>query len=128
VKQLDRAGSRAKAGNHAKAAAEAEALAADPKAAPSILYEAACGLALASAAAKPAEATAGSDLAAHYATRAVELLGRAAARGYFQEQARIDQLRKDSDLDPLRERPDYQQFAASLALSKKDPAPKEAKP
>jgi hypothetical protein len=53
-------------------------------------------------------------LAERYAARAVELLRRAAAAGYYRDPARAERLRQDDDLAPLRGRKDYQELLAEV--------------
>jgi tetratricopeptide (TPR) repeat protein len=101
--RLGRAGTLARAGKHAEASAEADALAGGKDASPRLLYDAACVYALASAAAD-------ASLGERYAARAVELLGRAIDRGYKDAK----HLQKDSDLDRLRPRPDFQKLLRRL--------------
>ena len=52
-------------------------------------------------------------LAERYAARAVELLGRARKAGYFANRYNLIVLNRETDLDPLRPRADFQ---AVLAL------------
>jgi hypothetical protein len=49
-----------------------------------------------------------------YAVRAVKYLQQAATAGYFKNAATIEHMEKDTDLDPLRTRPDYQNLLADL--------------
>ena len=61
-----------------------------------------------------------------YARSAVELLQRAAATCYFRDPKRIEQLAKDTDLGPLRQREDFKKLMQSLARPKeKAPAGKK---
>jgi tetratricopeptide (TPR) repeat protein len=48
--------------------------------------------------------------AEEYAARAVELLQKAKAAGLFKAAARIEEMRQDKDLDPLRQRQDFQKL------------------
>jgi hypothetical protein len=50
-----------------------------------------------------------------YADRALAMLRLAAARGF----ADLGRLRKDNDLDPLRQRPEFQQLLAELEAKPK---------
>ena len=85
-------------GRHAESANAADALAARwPKDADTV-YQCACVHALAAGAVKG-----GATLADHYAVRAVALLRQAADAGYKDSQT----LRKDQDLDALRDRDDF---------------------
>jgi serine/threonine protein kinase/tetratricopeptide (TPR) repeat protein len=54
------------------------------------------------------------DLAKSYADRAVEALRQAVAKGYKD----ADHLKKDPDLDPLRERDDFRQLLAELEAAR----------
>jgi tetratricopeptide (TPR) repeat protein len=53
-------------------------------------------------------------LAEKYAARSVELLQTAQAAAYFNNAANVEHMKKDSDLDPLRERADYKKLLADL--------------
>jgi hypothetical protein len=55
-----------------------------------------------------------SRLAEQYAARAVELLRHAQAADYFAHPTRLDKLKSDKDLDPLRSRPDFQKLLAGM--------------
>ena len=55
------------------------------------------------------------ELARGYAERALALLRLAMANGYKD----TDRLQKASDLDPLRQRPDFQQLLAELQTKKR---------
>ncbi len=104
-----RARSLARAGDHAKAVAEANALAETKDVTGNTLYDLACVCALASAAAKG-----DAKFQDQYATRAVELLRQAVAKGYKD----IDHLKKDDDLKALREREDFQKLVKELEVKK----------
>src|SRR5262249_41639359 len=78
--RLERAQTVARAGYHARAVLEAESLTRDPKAPGGTLYDAACVYGL-SAAAVMMDA----DLLEQYAQKALKLLRRAQASGYFWE-------------------------------------------
>jgi tetratricopeptide (TPR) repeat protein len=100
-------------GAHAAALAEAEEMAAGPKPDGGTLYNLACVVSLASAAAErdPRLSAPGrSALAEHCRRRALELLLRAHAVGAFATPEMLDTLRKDDDLAPLRGRDDFRQF------------------
>src|SRR5205807_1531000 len=49
-----------------------------------------------------------------YGMRAVALLHRAGAAGFFGQPAILQELRTDAEFDPLRTRADFQQFLAEL--------------
>jgi serine/threonine protein kinase len=102
---LQRARSWARAGDHARAVAEANALAGAKEAAGDTVYDLACVCAVA-AAAVPEDA----PLHDQYAARAVELLRQAVAQRY-KDAAR---LKKDQDLDALRDREDFRRLVAEL--------------
>jgi hypothetical protein len=76
------------------------------------LYDPACVYSLSSAAVKN-----DAKLVDRYATRAVELLRQAVAKGFKD----AEHLKKDTDLDPLRSRDDYKQLLQEL-----QPKPKQA--
>jgi serine/threonine-protein kinase len=63
-----------------------------------------------------ASAAAGPDAvrAEEYAHRAVALLGRAEAAGYFRQPGVLPQVRTDADLDPLRQRSDFRALMGRL--------------
>jgi serine/threonine protein kinase/tetratricopeptide (TPR) repeat protein len=97
----------------ARAAAAADLLADNAKGSDD-LYNAACGHALCvSLADKP-------EMKEKYAARAVELLRKAVAKGYKD----AAQMKKDADLDALRQRDDFQKLLADLEAA---PKPKENK-
>jgi serine/threonine-protein kinase len=113
----------AERGNHAGAAESGEKLAAlvPPKDQPSAktfnLYNAACLLSLASAAAAKDEDLAKAErlaLVDKYAARAVALLIEDRSLGYFKDPAEVAHMKKDTDLDPLRKRDDFKAFLREL--------------
>jgi hypothetical protein len=109
--RLSRADALARAGDHSRAAAEADDLS-RPASLPGLtLYNLACVQAL-NAASRPLPLRAKD--ADGYAAKAVDLLRRAANAGYFKNAKTLAHLHQDTDLDVLRERPDYQAFAATL--------------
>jgi hypothetical protein len=74
-------------------------------------YAAACVYARAAAqAAKEASPHTSSPRAKQYAQRAVALLGQAVQKGYTD----TAHMKKDADLDAVRQRPDFQQLLADL--------------
>jgi hypothetical protein len=115
--RLSRAIALAKLGKYDQAVAVAEELAGRPKADSIVVYPAACVLSLASAAAgrdagrAPAERQ---QLAERYAAAAVALLLRLQSQGYFQKTGNLAFMQEDKDLDPLRQRPDFQKLMAEL--------------
>jgi hypothetical protein len=80
----------------------------------SLLYNAACVYALLAAAVKD-----DAKLRERYAARAIVLLLQAKTAGFFKEPKQIEHFKKDTDLDGLRQRDDYQKFAAELAEESK---------
>jgi serine/threonine protein kinase/tetratricopeptide (TPR) repeat protein len=107
--RMRRALSRARAGKTAEAVAEAEALTKEARAPSYLLCNAACVYCVASAAvkedAKQREA---------YAGRAVALLRRAQAAGFFKDRANVEPLKKEPVLDVLRSREDFKKIVAEL--------------
>jgi hypothetical protein len=79
-----------------------------------VLYDAACIFSLASATVKEDV-----KLQERYAARAMELLRQAVQKG-FQD---VAHMKKDTDLDPLREREDFQKLIRELE-AKKPASPK----
>ena len=81
------------------------------------LYNAACLLSLASAAAAKDEDLAEADrvtLADKHAARAVALLVEDRTLGYFKDPAKVAHMKQDTDLDPLRDRDDFKQLVKEL--------------
>jgi eukaryotic-like serine/threonine-protein kinase len=103
---LERGLGLARAGLPAKAASEAEELLHVGKLDAWQLYDAACVFGL----------CAGGQPAAReqHAARAIELLRQAVAKGY----KNVAHMKKDSDLDALRGRADFQQLLAELEAKK----------
>jgi len=92
-------------GQHQKAIEEVSAVASRNNVSAETYFDAACVLALASAAVKDDP-----KLQDQYAARAVELLRQAVAKGYKD----IDRLKKDDDLKALRDREDFKKLLADL--------------
>jgi serine/threonine protein kinase/tetratricopeptide (TPR) repeat protein len=107
--QLDRDQGWVRAGRVAEAVADADMLTKDPATPGSTLYEAAGVYALA-AAAVANDATQRTA----YANRALALLRRARAAGYFKGPGRVEHLKQDTDLAVLRPRQDFQQLVVEL--------------
>jgi serine/threonine protein kinase len=74
-----------------------------------VLYNAACFYALASAA-----RTHNRQQTESHAAKAITLLRRAQAAGYFQDAGRVGDLKQDTDFDTLRSRGDYQRLIQEL--------------
>jgi tetratricopeptide (TPR) repeat protein len=104
-----RADALARAGDHAHAAAEAGQIAMIDRLPAEMLYNLACVVSLCAAAAKD-----DAGLAERYAARAVELLARAEAAGFFNDASGAEHLDNDTDLDALRERNDFRKFVGKL--------------
>jgi tetratricopeptide (TPR) repeat protein len=94
---------RARAGDCTRATAEADEVLRSKDVSPLLIYSAACVYALA-AARTP------SPLGERYALRAVALLRRARASGFFQPPDRQALLDTDRDLDALRRRADFREL------------------
>jgi tetratricopeptide (TPR) repeat protein len=104
-------------GGHALATAEAHALTSEPSVPGPACYNAACVYSLASAAVpRDAQLLAAERgaLAEHYAVRALELLTRARDAGFFKTPAALANLKRDTDLDPLRSRAEFRKLLAAL--------------
>jgi tetratricopeptide (TPR) repeat protein len=119
--RLQRAVSRAQAGDYLRAAAEAEELAAEGVPA-GTLYDLACihavdAVASGKDAARPLPER--EKRAEQYARVAVALLRRLARAGYFRDAKRVEHLDKDEDFAGLREREDYRAFRQTLKLVKR---------
>ncbi len=115
--RLERALALARAEDHARAAAEANALARGEALQGDTLYDLARVYALASSAVRrDANLSAGDrdNLARQHAARAVALLGRAKAAGYYQGPRHLKALRTSPDLEPLRSRDDFKKLLAGL--------------
>jgi tetratricopeptide (TPR) repeat protein/tRNA A-37 threonylcarbamoyl transferase component Bud32 len=96
----------ARAGDHVKASAAALALVKGPNAHPEMDYNAACVFAICADKVKVKDSVAADG----YAGQAVQLLRHAHAAGFFKDPQQRKQLQKDPDLNPLRQRPDFQQL------------------
>jgi tetratricopeptide (TPR) repeat protein len=107
--RVQRALALLRSGQTAQAIAEADALTQGKNLQGGTLYDAACVYALAAAGLGD-----DSQQAQSHAAKAVALLSRAQATGFFQEAARIAHLKQDTDLDVLRPRGDYQRLVQEL--------------
>jgi serine/threonine protein kinase len=105
------------AGEYARGTAEIETLLAEGHAHGRHLYTFAYLHSLSSAAAASDARLSAAErekLADSYGGRAVELLRQAQAAGHFQNPDRLDHMKQDKDLDPIRSRPDFQGLLAEL--------------
>ncbi len=105
-----RAAVLARRGQHADAAATADRLAALEPGSAGHFYDAACGYSLCAGAVGAGNWA----LREKYAARAVELL-RQAVRAGFKDVAHV---KRDSDLEPLRQRRDFQKLVQELEAGK----------
>lgn len=111
--RLNRAEALARAGRHAQATAQADALAKEKGLQAGTVYQLACIFSLSSAVVHSDTGLPRADrekLTREYTTRALELLARAQAAGYFQSPAALETMKKDEDLDPLRGRDDFRKL------------------
>jgi serine/threonine protein kinase len=107
----------ARLAEHAQATAEVETLLAEGHAEPMNLHTYAQVHAIcAAAAAKDAQLPPSEreKLADRYGGRAVELLRKAQATGYFQDPGRLARLKDSDDFDSVRPRPDFKALFAEL--------------
>ncbi len=117
VFQLPRAAALAQRGEHARATAEIEALINKAPFSGRTLYKAACVYAVSTTAVSRDTqliAIEQDTKGQKYAARAIELLMKAQAAGYFNEVAIVEHMKQDHDLDPLRSRADFQKLLAKL--------------
>lgn len=121
--QMNRALCLARAGETAKATQAADQALAAPKPNGRIWYDAACVFAVSAAA-----PTDDKELCERYAARAVELLGLARAAGYFRQPGTVENMKKDTDLDALRQRDDYRKLLEVFAKGASSPNNEEKKP
>jgi serine/threonine protein kinase len=115
VFRLDRAVTLARLQRHAEATAEAEDLLGFSQSSAARLCKLALVHALSAAAARATDR----PHAEQYATRAVQLLRQAVARGY----KNIEALKEDADFDALRQRPDFQRLLVELEQSRESDHP-----
>jgi hypothetical protein len=110
---------------HAPAMSEVSELAQGKMLASGATYDLACIASLASVAAAEdvrLRKTKRIKLAEQYVVRAIELLRQAKDAGYFKDAAQVAHMKEDSDLDPLRARPDYQKLLAEVEAEAKPAA------
>jgi serine/threonine-protein kinase len=115
--RVHRAYALARVGNHARAAREARALADQAPPAAHRVYDLACVYARCLGAVRadaqlPLEER--EQMARRYADRAVGLLSQARAAGLFQGWDSLEHLKKDPNLDPLREHEGYRKLLGEL--------------
>jgi tetratricopeptide (TPR) repeat protein len=96
------------AGDGDKGLAALEKVIASPTLPAPLLYDAACAFAIAAGAKHQGNA------AEPRAVKAIELLQRAQATGFFQPPPRLAWLKQDPDLDSLRNRDDFRKWLAQL--------------
>jgi tetratricopeptide (TPR) repeat protein len=116
--RLLRAGTLAGRGDHAQATAEAEAVVRLGDLKSNNVYLVTCVFSRASAAADHDSKLSTADrarLKARYADRAMEYLRQAVADGWWN----MNLMKKDTDLDPLRTREDFQKLLAELDEKRK---------
>jgi serine/threonine protein kinase len=104
-------------GQHGRAVAEAEAVAREAALPAGVSYDLACAYAVASAAVTKDQKlppTQREKLTSRCAATAMELLGKARDDGVFRNPAAVANLKKDRDLDPLRQREDFRKLLAGL--------------
>ena len=104
-------------GEHQRAVAEAAAATGKGAPAGNLLYDAArvyavCSRAAGKDAALPQARR--DELSEQYAARSVEMLGKAAAAGFFEAPERVDKLKKDEAFVPLRSRGDFGKLLREL--------------
>jgi hypothetical protein len=104
-------------GHHVQAVAEVHDLTERKEVNAARLYDLACVCALALAAAhqdtKLPQAQR-DQLGEEYAVRAIELLAKAQTAGHFKDRTKVEHLKKDTDLDGLRGRDDFQELVDAL--------------
>ena len=111
--RVERAVTLIRSGDYARGVAEANALAAEKAVTGDMLYNAACVMSIGSSVVKQ-----DAKLQEQYAVRAVELLTLAKGQGFFKDAHNVEQMNKDGDLDPLRQREDYKKLLAELEAKK----------
>jgi hypothetical protein len=115
--RLQRALAVAHSGDHKRAADEAGELAGRSTLSVGMVYDLGCVFALCTAAAQQDTQLPEADrnkVAEAYAVRAVEMLQRAQAAGFFKNPAQLRNAEKDPDLDALRQRADFMKLWAEV--------------
>jgi serine/threonine-protein kinase len=115
---VGRADTLARLGEYRRAAQEAAALASRKDLSGSNLFELGRVYALCAAGAKKEP-----DLAEKHLAQAMDLLRRAAAKGYFQDQAKIREARTHPDLNSLRRGPDLEKLLKEWEKKEAKPGP-----
>jgi serine/threonine protein kinase len=124
VNQLHQALALVRGGHHAAATRLADAQGGGT--AGEMQYNVACLYALAAGAARAdlwLAVSKRNELVEHYAAKALGLLGRLKAAGWFRDQRRGDWLHEDRDFDPLRGRPDFQKLLREVKPASQTPRP-----
>jgi tetratricopeptide (TPR) repeat protein len=111
--RYERATALWRARRFAPAAAALEELVRPPETTPTRDYEAACLLALLATDAKDSADEPG--VRERYASRCVELLRRAQAKGLFKDPAKRERFRTNPDFDALRDREDFRKLLAEVS-------------
>jgi serine/threonine-protein kinase len=115
--RLGRAGTLAYLGKHQEATGDAALVAEEKSLTGQNLYNLSCALSVASTAARKDEKLSSSERERRsdlYAARAVAVLARAHAAGFFIVRGPAEWMKKDKDLDPLRARTDFKQLLADI--------------
>jgi serine/threonine-protein kinase len=115
--RMSRALTQTRLGQYEQAVSLAEELVGPPATANHTVYSAACLFSRASVeVGRDAKRAAGERqaLAEQYAARAVALLRRNQAQGYFKEPALVADLKRNTDLAPLRSREDFRKLLLEL--------------
>lgn len=118
--RVSRAACLANLGDTATATKDAEELAKGKRTGVE-LYNLACvwGVCLRGVAKLPAEQRKGKD--AEYTAKAVALLGRARQEGYFKQPQVVEHMKKDADLEALRQTAEYRKFLAEVEAKEATP-------
>jgi serine/threonine protein kinase/tetratricopeptide (TPR) repeat protein len=116
--RLQRAVALAHLGDHARASAEADDLTHNARTPAGTLYDAACVYGLSVPAAKD-----DAKQQEQYARKALALLRRAQAAGFFKSAAEVEHLKEDDDLAALRDRADFKQLVRELQKKLRPPTP-----
>ena len=112
-----RAGGLAQLGEHVRAVSEVKAMEATGREPAYSLYNFVCVYSLSARAAfndSRLSSPERSRLAEEYGGYAVALLARMRSAGFFKDQGVLDYLKKDTDMEPLRERADFQKLKREL--------------